>query len=66
MKVDKKDLLALSRYLQFMFNLSLILLFLYLLVQFIFTIQKDVEERVSEYSQGRPDIQFFHRMSKMS
>ncbi|KAJ7789466.1 Di-sulfide bridge nucleocytoplasmic transport domain-containing protein [Mycena olivaceomarginata] len=37
-------------YLQFFFNLSLILLFLYLAVQFILTVQRDVEERISEYS----------------
>ncbi|KAI0271585.1 Di-sulfide bridge nucleocytoplasmic transport domain-containing protein [Gloeopeniophorella convolvens] len=37
-------------YLQFFFNLSLILLFLYLLVQFILTVQRDVEHRISEYS----------------
>lgn len=37
-------------YLQFFFNLSLILVFLYLLVQFILTVQRDVEQRVSEYS----------------
>ncbi|KAJ7171755.1 Di-sulfide bridge nucleocytoplasmic transport domain-containing protein [Mycena crocata] len=37
-------------YLQFFFNLSLILLFLYLVVQFILTVQRDVEERISEYS----------------
>ncbi len=40
------------RYLQFFFNLSLILLFLYLLVQFILTVQRDVEHRISEYSMG--------------
>lgn len=38
-------------YLQFFFNLSLILLFLYLVVQFILTVQRDVEKRISEYSQ---------------
>ncbi|OCH88338.1 hypothetical protein OBBRIDRAFT_758305 [Obba rivulosa] len=37
-------------YLQFFFNLSLILLFLYLLIQFILTVQRDVELRISEYS----------------
>ncbi|KAG6841534.1 hypothetical protein C0991_009899 [Blastosporella zonata] len=37
-------------YLQFLFNLSLILLFLYLVVQFILTVQRDVEQRISEYS----------------
>ncbi|KAI0079088.1 hypothetical protein K474DRAFT_1659577 [Panus rudis PR-1116 ss-1] len=37
-------------YLQFFFNLSLILVFLYLLVQFILTVQRDVEQRISEYS----------------
>jgi len=38
-------------YLQFFFNLSLILIFLYLLVQFIITVQRDVGYRISEYSQ---------------
>ncbi|KAL4065783.1 Di-sulfide bridge nucleocytoplasmic transport domain-containing protein [Scleroderma yunnanense] len=37
-------------YLQFFFNLSLVLMFLYLLVQFIVTVQRDVEHRISEYS----------------
>lgn len=38
-------------YLQFFFNLSLVLLFLYLAFQFIVTIQRDVQHRISEYSQ---------------
>jgi len=37
-------------YLQFFFNLCLISVFLYLLVQFILTVQRDVEQRISEYS----------------
>ncbi|KAF8887710.1 Di-sulfide bridge nucleocytoplasmic transport domain-containing protein [Infundibulicybe gibba] len=37
-------------YLQFFFNLSLILLFLYLVLQFVLTVQRDVEQRISEYS----------------
>ncbi|KAF8624815.1 hypothetical protein AX15_005702 [Amanita polypyramis BW_CC] len=37
-------------YLQFFFNLSLILLFLYLVMQFILTVQRDVEQRISGYS----------------
>ncbi|KAK7468461.1 hypothetical protein VKT23_002972 [Stygiomarasmius scandens] len=37
-------------YLQFFFNLSLIMVFLYLLLQFILTVQRDVEHRISEYS----------------
>lgn len=41
------------RYLQFFFNLALILLFLYLVVQFIITVQRDVQERISEYSMGK-------------
>jgi len=40
----------LSGYLQFSFNLCLILVFLYLLVHFILTVQRDVEQKVSEYS----------------
>jgi hypothetical protein len=39
-------------YLQFFWNLSLILLFLYLVLQFILTVQRDVEQRISEYSMG--------------
>ncbi|KAF9480426.1 hypothetical protein BDN70DRAFT_877564 [Pholiota conissans] len=38
-------------YLQFFFNLSLILIFLYLFVQFIITVQRDVQHRILEYSQ---------------
>lgn len=41
-----------GRYLQFFFNLSLVFLFLYLLVQFILTVQRDVEHRISEHSMG--------------
>lgn len=41
-----------NSYLQFFFNLSLVLVFLYLLVQFILTVQRDVEHRISEYSMG--------------
>lgn len=37
-------------YLQFFFNLSLVVVFLYLLVQFILTVQRDVGHRISEYS----------------
>ena len=37
---------------QFFFNLSLVLVFLYLLVQFILTVQRDVEHRIAEYSMG--------------
>jgi Di-sulfide bridge nucleocytoplasmic transport domain len=40
------------RYLQFFFNSALVVLFLYLLLQFILTVQRDVEHRVSEYSMG--------------
>lgn len=39
-------------YLQFFFNLSLVLVFLYLVIQFILTVQRDVELRISEYSMG--------------
>jgi len=37
-------------YLQFFFNSALVFLFLYLLVQFVLTVQRDVEQRISEYS----------------
>ncbi|KAH8992067.1 Di-sulfide bridge nucleocytoplasmic transport domain-containing protein [Lactarius akahatsu] len=37
-------------YLQFFFNLSLVFLFLYLLVQFILTVQRDVGHRITEHS----------------
>jgi hypothetical protein len=45
-------LILFHSYLQFFFNLSLILLFLYLALQFILTVQRDVEKRISEYSMG--------------
>lgn len=44
--------MAAPSYLQFFFNLSLVLMFLYLLVQFILTVQRDVEHRISEYAMG--------------
>ncbi|KAH9982190.1 Di-sulfide bridge nucleocytoplasmic transport domain-containing protein [Lactifluus volemus] len=37
-------------YLQFFFNSALVLLCLYLLVQFVLTVQRDVEQRIGEYS----------------
>jgi hypothetical protein len=37
-------------YLQFFFNLSLLLVFFYFAVTVIRTVQKDVEEKVAEYS----------------
>lgn len=45
-------------YLQVFFNLSLILVCLYLLVLFIITVQRDVEHRISEYSMGTPLVKF--------
>lgn len=50
--------LFMGSYVQFAFNLSLLLMFLYLVVQFILTIQRDVQYRVSEYSMGRFYPQF--------
>ncbi|KAH9949452.1 Di-sulfide bridge nucleocytoplasmic transport domain-containing protein [Amylocystis lapponica] len=41
---------VLSGYLQFFFNLSLILLCLYVIIRFMLIIQHDVDERISEYS----------------
>lgn len=38
------------RYVQFGFNTSLAVIALYILVQFLFMLQRDVEHRVSEYS----------------
>jgi hypothetical protein len=35
------------------FNSALVVLFLYLLVQFILTVQRDVEQRISEHSMGK-------------
>lgn len=37
-------------YVQFIFNLSLVLFFLYLALQFIIAIRRDVSERIDEYS----------------
>lgn len=48
----KSSIMNSSRYLQVFFNLSLILVFLYLVLQFIITVQRDVEQRISEYSMG--------------
>ena len=48
-------------YLQFFFNLALVLVFLYLLVQFILTVQRDVEHRISDYSMGMFLYQQFGR-----
>lgn len=39
-----------SSYVQFIFNLSLVLFFLYLALQFIIAIRRDVSERIDEYS----------------
>ena len=47
------------RYLQFFFNLSLVLVFLYLVLQFILTVQRDVEPRISEYSMGASHVYVF-------
>ena len=44
---ERAKLTGAARYLQFFFNLSLVLVFLYLLVQFILTVQRDVEHRRS-------------------
>ena len=49
----KPSKLDVNSYLQLFFNSSLILIFLYLLVQFIITVQRDVGHRISEYSQGK-------------
>jgi hypothetical protein len=43
-------------YLQVFFNLSLVLVFLYLLLQFILTVQRDVEQRIADHSLGTPSL----------
>jgi len=43
---------VLSRYLQFFFNLTLVLIFLYVVVQFIVTLQRDLQHRIAEETQG--------------
>jgi Di-sulfide bridge nucleocytoplasmic transport domain len=45
--------------LQFFFNLCLILLFLYVLIQLIVTVQGDVEQKISEQSMGAV-LLFYH------
>ncbi|KAK7059225.1 hypothetical protein VNI00_001852 [Paramarasmius palmivorus] len=50
-------------YLQFFFNFSLVLVFFYLLIQFIMTVQRDVEHRISEYSMGEDDFNY-ERLAK--
>lgn len=42
-------------YVQFIFNLSLVLGFLYIAVQFILAVRRDVKERIEEYSVGMFD-----------
>ena len=39
-------------YVQFLFNLSLVLVFLYLVVHLIINVQRDVEHRIEEYRAG--------------
>ncbi len=51
-------ILTVHSYLQFFFNSSLVLLFLYLLVLFILTVQRDVQHRISEYSMGEFSLSF--------
>jgi hypothetical protein len=41
------------RYTQLIFNSSLVLLVLYLLVSFILTVQHDVEQRIAQYTVGK-------------
>lgn len=51
-------LLACSiRYVQFFFNLSLLLVFLYCLVLVIHTIRRDVDEKIAEYSSSESYLQ---------
>lgn len=55
-------MLILSRYVYSFFNLSLMLIILYLLVRFILTIQQDVEKRILEYSLGMRRTLYLNRM----
>ena len=41
-----------GRYLQVVFNTSLCMVFLWLLLQFILTVQRDVQQRILEHSMG--------------
>ncbi|KAI0825385.1 Di-sulfide bridge nucleocytoplasmic transport domain-containing protein [Trametes gibbosa] len=54
-------------YVQVLFNASLAFIFLYLVVQFIFTVQHDVEHRVAEYSmdavQEIAQCAYFYKMN---
>ena len=43
---------AVHRYLQVFFNTSLCMVFLWLLLQFILTVQRDVQQRILEHSMG--------------
>ena len=45
-------LLTWDSYVQFFFNLSLVLVFLYIIVYCILTVQRDVEHRMAEYRAG--------------
>jgi hypothetical protein len=55
-----------DRYLQFFFNLSLVLLFLCLVLQFILAFQRDVELRISEYSMGAPHPLFHSPLPRLT
>lgn len=42
-----------DRYVQFVFNASLVIGFLYVATQFILAVRRDVQERIEEYSVGQ-------------
>jgi hypothetical protein len=42
----------LSGYAQFFFNFSVALVVLYIIVQFLWTVKRDVDEKVTEYTSG--------------
>lgn len=56
----------LCSYLQFFFNLSLVLILLYLAVQFILTVKADINRKVEEVSFGKLPSSFFTHCSTSS
>jgi len=55
---------VIRRYLQVFFNTSLCMVFLWLLLQFILTVQRDVQQRILEHSMGTrtlPDVPHLSR-----
>jgi len=55
----------LTGYAQFFFNFSMVLVVLYVIVQFLWTVKHDVDEKVTEYSSGKLACKsaYFHSLN---